>query len=70
MNKPLFLATSHRTDALPIIPVNIQKDPPQIAIEGFSSDSLPERSPEQHTKNVEKSRRANIIFFGKTQNDG
>ena len=49
-------------------PVNIQMDPPQIATEGFSSDSLSERYPEQHTKNVEKSRRANIIFFGKIQN--
>ena len=49
-------------------PVNIQMDPPQIATEGFSSDSLSERSPEQHTKNRGKSRRANIIFFGKIQN--
>ena len=49
-------------------PVNIQMDPPQIATEGFSSDSLSERSPEQHIKNVEKSRRANIIFFGIFQN--
>ena len=49
-------------------PVNIQMDPPQIATEGFSSDSLSERSPEQHIKNVEKSRRANIIFFGIIQN--
>ena len=32
-------------------PVNIQMDPPQIATEGFSSDSLSEMSPEQHTKN-------------------
>ena len=45
-------------------PVNIQMDPPQIATEGFSSDLLSEKSPEQHIKNVEKSRRANIIFFG------
>ena len=29
--------------------VNIRMDPPQIATEGFSSDSLPERYPEQHT---------------------
>ena len=49
-------------------PVNIQMYPPQIATEGFSSDSLSERSPEQHTKNRGKSRRANIIFFGKIQN--
>ena len=49
-------------------PVNIQMDPPQIATEGFSSDSLSERSPEQHTKNRGKSRHANIIFFGKIQN--
>ena len=48
-------------------PVNIQMDPPQIATEGFSSDSLSERSPEQHTKNVEKSRRANIIFSAKSK---
>ena len=51
-------------------PVNIQMDPPQIATEGFSSDSLSERSLEQHTKNRGKSRRANIIFFGKIQNGG
>ena len=51
-----------------ISPVNIQMDPPQIATDGFSSDSLSERSPEQHTKNRGKSRRANIIFFGKIQN--
>ena len=51
-----------------VSPVNIQMDPPQMATEGFSSDSLSERSPEQHTKNVEKSRRANVIFFGKIQN--
>ena len=43
-------------------------NPPQIATEAFSSDLLPERSPEKHIKNVEKSRRANIIFFGKIQN--
>ena len=49
-------------------PVNVQMDPPQIATEGFSSDSLSERYPEQHTKNVDKSRRANIFFFGKIQN--
>ncbi len=49
-------------------PVNIQMDPPQIATEGFSSDLLSEKSPEQHIKNVEKSRRANIIFFGIIQN--
>ena len=49
-------------------PVNIQMDPPQIATEGFSSDSLSESSPEQHINNVEKSRRANIIFFGIIQN--
>ena len=49
-------------------PVNIQMDPPQIATEVFSSDTLSERSPEQHTKNRGKSRRANIIFFGKIQN--
>ena len=51
-------------------PANIQLDPPHIATEGFSSDSLSERSPEQHTctKNRGKSRRANIIFFGKMQN--
>ncbi len=42
-------------------------NPPQIATEAFSSDLLPERSPEKHIKNVEKSRRANIIFFGKIQ---
>ena len=41
---------------------------PQIATEGFSSDTLSERSPEQHIKNREKSRRANIILFGKIQN--
>ena len=51
-------------------PVNIQMDPPQIATEGFSSDSSSEMSPEQHTKNRRKSRRANIIFFGKIQNGG
>ena len=49
-------------------PVNVQMDPPQIATEGFSSDLLSEKSPEQHIKNVEKSRRANIIFFGIIQN--
>ena len=49
-------------------PVNIQMDPPQIATEGFASDSLSERSPNQHTKNRGKSRRANIIFLGKIQN--
>ena len=54
----------------PNSPVNIQMDPPQIATEGFSSDSLSERSPEQHTKNRGKSRRANIIFLGKIQNGG
>ena len=43
-------------------------NPPQIATEAFSSDLLPERSPEKHIKNVEKCRRANIIFFGKIQN--
>ena len=32
-------------------PVSIQMGPLQIATEGFSSDSLSERSPEQHTKN-------------------
>ena len=53
-------------DRLARSPVNIQMDPPQIATEGFSSDSLSERSPEQHTKNVEKSRRANIIFSAKS----
>ena len=42
-------------------------NPPQIATEAFSSDVLPERSPEQHIKNLEKSRQANIIFFGKIQ---
>ena len=51
-------------------PVNIQMDPPQIATEGFSSDSLSEMLPEQHTKNRGKSRRANIVFFGKIQNGG
>ena len=54
----------------PYSPVNIQMDPPQIATEGFSSDALSERSPEQHTKNRGKSRRANIIFFAKIQNGG
>ena len=44
--------------------VNMQMDPPQIATEVFSSGSLSEWYPEQYTKNVEKSRRANIIFFG------
>ncbi len=48
---------------LRVSPVNIEMDPPQIATEGFSSDSLSERYPEQYTKNVEKSRRANIVFF-------
>ena len=43
-------------------------NPPQIATEAFSSDLLPDRCPEQHTKNRGKSRRANIIFFGKIQN--
>ena len=38
-----------------------------IATECFSSDSL-QHTPEQHTKNDEKSIRANIIFFGKIQN--
>ena len=38
-------------------------DPPQIATEGFSSDSLSERSPEQHIKNLKKSRRANKFFL-------
>ena len=45
-------------------------NPPQIATEAFSSDVLPDRGPEQHTKNRGKSRRANIIFFGKIQNGG
>ena len=49
-------------------PVDIQMDPPQIATEGFSSDSLSKRSPEQHTKNVKKSIRTNIIFSGKIKN--
>ena len=41
---------------------------PQIATEAFSSNLLPQRSPEKHIKNVEKSRRANIIFSGKIPN--
>ena len=48
-------------------PVNIQMDPPQIATQAFSSDSLSERSAEQHTKNRGKSRRANIIFSAKSK---
>ena len=35
----------------------------KLATEGSSSDSLSEMSPEQHTKDLEKYRRANIIFF-------
>ena len=42
-------------------------NPPQIATEAFSSDLLPERPPEKHIKNVEKSRRANIFFSAKSQ---
>ena len=42
-------------------------NPPQIATEAFSSDLLPEMSPEKHIKNVEKSRRANIIFSAKSE---
>ena len=52
----------------PTSPVNTQMDPPQIATEGFSSDSLSERSPEHHIENLGKSRLANIIVSGIIQN--
>ena len=52
-NKPVHTIINVTQD---ISAVNIRMDPPQIATEGFSSDSLSERSPEQHIKNVEKSR--------------
>ena len=42
-------------------------NPPQMATEAFSSDLLPERSPEKHIKNVETSRRANIFFSKKSK---
>ena len=42
-------------------------DPPQIATEGFSSDSLSESSPEQHTKNRGKSRRGTSFFSAKSK---
>ena len=52
--RKLSSRSSHRSTTSPCSPVNIQMDPPQIATEVFSSDSLSERSPEQHTKNLEK----------------
>ena len=56
-------ASGFKTFTSKYSPVNIQMDPPQIATEGFSSDSSSERSPEQHTKNRGKSSRAKHHFF-------
>ena len=63
-----MLLNSRETTLGQSIYAKLWLNPPQIATEAFSSDLLPERSPENHIKNVEKSRRANIIFFGKIQN--
>ena len=50
-----------QSNALLYSPVNIQMVPPQIATEGFSSDSLSKRSPEQHR--IEKNLDGRTSFF-------